>query len=82
MKEHDAVFLKSLSDISLIVLGFIGLFMGLMIGMQLFAMLTGSIISDDQLYNLVIQGVVGAFCYQAMLFINNFQENRIEPYLS
>lgn len=82
MRQVDAKLLKSFSDISIIVLGATFLIVALFFCMKIYAVLTGTILNEEQFFNLFMEGIICTFCYQAIVFISDFQDKQINPALS
>lgn len=81
MKKHNADFLQSLSDISLICLAFAFIFAALLVLMKLYAVATGVILSDEQFTSIFMQSLFCVICGYVIKVISDFQDEKIEPYL-
>ena len=84
MKEHDAVFLESISSIALVVLWATKLITSVIVGMMFLGMFAGYIsleLSSTQFLSIVFKVILILLCNEAIKFLNDFRENIIEPNL-
>lgn len=84
MKTHNAVFLESISGIALIALWFTMLATGVMVGMTFLGMFLGYVsldLSSTQFLSIVFKVILALICHEAIKFLNNFRENKIDPNL-
>jgi len=71
MKKHNINFLNEISEMSVLLLFAVMLFMSLLVSIRIFAMLNGAILSTNQISDFIIQAVIGAVCYLAISFLTN-----------
>ncbi len=84
MREHDAVFLESISSIAIVVLGATIVFMGFLVVPVFLGMFLGYVsldLSSTKFLSIVFEIILGMLCYSAINFLLDFRKNKIDPFL-
>ena len=84
MRKHDAVFLRSIIGIAIVVLSFVVAFMTILVVPIFAGMFAGYVsleLTSQQFLTIVFEIILGLISYETIKFLNNFRKNRIDPHL-